>query len=92
MLFAHPRLVSQRNLPYAYKNMTEQRDLSSYGQLDKEALIEKILQLQQTLSDLTTRIDQVRNENLGLKGENSVLKEYINNLMVKTGNLPSQGS
>lgn len=75
-----------------YKNMTEQRDLSSYGQLDKESLIEKILQLQQTLSDLTSRIDQVRNENLGLKGENSVLKEYINNLMVKTGNLPSQGS
>jgi FtsZ-binding cell division protein ZapB len=71
--------------------MTEQKDLSSYGQLDKEELIEKIMQLQQTLHDLTSRIDQVRNDNLSLKDENMVLKEYINNLMTKTGNLPNQG-
>lgn len=69
--------------------MSEERDLSSYGSLQKDELIDKILQLQQTLQDLTMRIEQVRDENQNLKDENLLLKEYINNLMVKAGNLPA---
>jgi hypothetical protein len=69
--------------------MSEERDLSSYGSLQKDELIDKIIQLQQTLQDLTMRIEQVRDENQNLKDENLLLKEYINNLMVKAGNLPA---
>lgn len=55
---------------------------------EKEELIEKILSLQQTLQDITERIEAVRTDNQSLRDENILLKEYINNLMVKAGNLP----
>ncbi|CAG9320116.1 unnamed protein product [Blepharisma stoltei] len=58
--------------------------------LSKEELIDRILQLQETLQELTGRIESVRNENQSLHDENVVLKEYINNLMVKAGNLGSE--
>ena len=67
-----------------------QGDLNSLGNLEKEELIEKILQLQQTLQDITTRIDGVRNQNQTLREENTVLKEYINNLMLKAGNVGNE--
>ena len=57
---------------------------------EKEALIDKILHLQGTLQDLTKKIDNVRNENQDLRDENVVLKEYINNLMQKAGNISSE--
>ena len=57
---------------------------------EKEALIDKILQLQNTLQDLTKKIDSVRNENQDLREENNLLKEYINNLMQKAGNISSE--
>jgi predicted nuclease with TOPRIM domain len=56
---------------------------------EKEELIERILQLQTTLQELTQKIDNVRNENQDLRDENIVLKEYINNLMKKAGSLSS---
>lgn len=58
--------------------------------LTKEELIDRILQLQETLQELTGRIETVRNENQSLHDENIVLKEYINNLMVKAGNLGAE--
>jgi|EP00359_Climacostomum_virens_P000760 regulator of replication initiation timing len=70
--------------------MAEERDLNYYGRLDKEELIESILQLQQTLQDLTSRIEHIRNDNQSLRDENIILKEYINNLMIKAGNLGSE--
>lgn len=54
---------------------------------EKEDLIEKILQLQTTLQELTQKIDTVRNENQDLRDENIILKEYINNLMKKAGSI-----
>lgn len=68
--------------------MSEERDLSLYGSLQKDELIDNIMELQQALQDLTMRIEQVRDENQNLKDENLLLKEYINNLMIKAGNLP----
>ena len=41
----------------------------------------QVLELQNTLDDLTTRVDAVKEENLKLRSENSVLSQYIENLM-----------
>ena len=56
---------------------------------EKEELLDRILQLQTTLQELTRKIDTVRNENQDLRDENIVLKEYINNLMKKAGSISS---
>ena len=41
----------------------------------------KVLELQNTLDDLSQRVDSVKEENLKLKSENQVLGQYIENLM-----------
>ena len=41
----------------------------------------QVLELQNTLDDLTNRVDAVKEENLKLRSENSVLGQYIENLM-----------
>ena len=41
----------------------------------------QVLELQNTLDDLTSRVDAVKEENLKLRSENSVLGQYIENLM-----------
>ncbi len=52
---------------------------------EKEALIAQILQLQNTLHDLSQRVNSVKEENSKLKAENQVLNQYIENLMVTSG-------
>ena len=41
----------------------------------------QVLELQNTLDDLSQRVDSVKEENLKLKSENQVLGQYIENLM-----------
>lgn len=41
----------------------------------------KVLELQNTLDDLSQRVDSVKEENLKLRSENQVLGQYIENLM-----------
>jgi len=48
---------------------------------EKARLIAQVLELQNTLDDLTNRVDAVKEENLKLRSENSVLGQYIENLM-----------
>ncbi|XP_040564384.1 short coiled-coil protein homolog [Lepeophtheirus salmonis] len=48
---------------------------------EKARLIAQVLELQNTLDDLTTRVDTVKEENLKLQTENSILGQYIQNLM-----------
>ena len=43
--------------------------------------LRQVLELQNTLDDLTHRVDKVKEENIRLKSENSVLGQYIENLM-----------
>ena len=62
----------------------------------------QVLELQNTLDDLTNRVDAVKEENLKLRSENTVLGQYIENLMQasavfqavspKTGRKESAGS
>ncbi|CAB4000052.1 short coiled-coil A isoform X3, partial [Paramuricea clavata] len=48
---------------------------------EKAKLINEVLELQNTLEDLSQRVDAVKDENLKLKSENQVLGQYIENLM-----------
>lgn len=48
---------------------------------EKTRLINQVLELQNTLEDLSARVDAVKEENLKLKSENQVLGQYIENLM-----------
>jgi len=56
-------------------------DLSPDEVEEKERLIAQVLELQNTLDDLSQRVDSVKEENLKLKSENQVLGQYIENLM-----------
>ena len=49
---------------------------------EKAKLIAQVLELQNTLEDLSTRVDKVKEENFRLRSENQVLGQYIENLMV----------
>lgn len=48
---------------------------------EKTRLITQVLELQNTLDDLSQRVDSVKEENLKLRSENQVLAQYIENLM-----------
>ncbi|KAI2802176.1 hypothetical protein BLOT_010369 [Blomia tropicalis] len=48
---------------------------------EKERLITQVLEVQNTLDDLSLRWDNVKEENLKLKAETQVLGQYIENLV-----------
>uniref|UniRef100_A0A914HBM2 Short coiled-coil protein n=1 Tax=Globodera rostochiensis TaxID=31243 RepID=A0A914HBM2_GLORO len=50
----------------------------------KARLIAQILELQNTLQDLSQRVENVREESTRLRAENVVLGKYIKNLMRST--------
>uniref|UniRef100_A0A0N5BFR2 Short coiled-coil protein n=1 Tax=Strongyloides papillosus TaxID=174720 RepID=A0A0N5BFR2_STREA len=50
-------------------------------QEEKARLIAQILELQNTLEDLSSRVDSVKEESMKLRSENQVLGQYIKNLM-----------
>jgi len=50
-------------------------------QEEKARLIQQVLELQNTLEELSCRVDGVKEENLRLRSENQVLGQYIENLM-----------
>nr|XP_045011247.1 short coiled-coil protein-like [Jaculus jaculus] len=52
---------------------------------EKTQLINQVLELQHTLEDLSASVDAVKEENLKLKSENQVLRQYIENLMSASG-------
>lgn len=56
-------------------------DVNQDEEEEKRHLINQVLELQNTLDDLSRRVDSVKEENLKLKSENQVLGQYIENLM-----------
>jgi len=81
---------SIESIPSVYTNGTDSPggfhnsldpDLSPDEMEEKERLITQVLELQNTLDDLSQRVDSVKEENLKLKSENQVLGQYIENLM-----------
>jgi len=51
---------------------------------EKARLIAQVLELQNTLEDLSQRVDCVKEESLKLRSENQVLGQYIHNLMASS--------
>ena len=56
-------------------------ELSVDDQEEKARLIAQVLELQNTLDDLSHRVDSVKLENFKLRSENQVLAQYMENLM-----------
>nr|CAG4650685.1 EOG090X0N2I [Sida crystallina] len=56
-------------------------DINLDEQEEKARLIAQVMELQNTLDDLSQRVDSVKEENLKLRAENQVLGQYIENLM-----------
>jgi regulator of replication initiation timing len=56
-------------------------DYNEEDEKERRQLIEQVFELQNTLDDLSRRVDAVKEENLKLKSENLVLGQYIENLM-----------
>jgi len=80
-----PSMLSDRSEGYHISDhmnrMCLDPDFSPDEQEEKARLISQVLELQNTLEDLTSRVDKVKEENLKLKSENTVLGQYIENLM-----------
>jgi short coiled-coil protein len=51
---------------------------------EKQRLIERVIELQSTLDDLSKKVTDVKEENLKLKSENTILGSYIENLMTSS--------
>merc|ERR1712126_758138 len=82
------RGLSIESIPSAFTNGTNspvhnglEPDMSPDEQEEKARLISQVLELQNTLDDLSSRVDSVKEENLKLRSENQVLGQYIENLM-----------
>ncbi|KAI6214564.1 hypothetical protein M3Y94_00283400 [Aphelenchoides besseyi] len=61
-------------------------------QEEKARVIAQILELQNTLEDLSRRVDSVKEESLKLTSENQVLGQYIQNLMSSSAVFQSTNS
>ncbi|CAK9008877.1 unnamed protein product [Durusdinium trenchii] len=66
--------------------------MSSFDGLSREELMQKVVELQQGLAELSEKVDTVKGENTQLREENNVLKDYLNNLMAKVGKMPNLGT
>lgn len=64
-----------------YSTLSLDPDMNPDEEEEKHRLISQVLELQNTLDDLSSRVDSVKEENLKLKSENQVLGQYIENLM-----------
>jgi len=65
---------------------------SSFEGLSREELMQKVVELQQGLAELSMKVDTVKGENTQLRDENVVLKDYLNNLMAKVGQMSNLGT
>lgn len=81
------RIVSERSMDSLRSTISDSSnnslevDINSDEKEEKARLITQVLELQNTLDDLSQRVDSVKEENLKLRSENQVLGQYIENLM-----------
>jgi small-conductance mechanosensitive channel len=76
-------MLENEHKPYGNGTTTHSLDpdINPDEEEEKRRLINQVLELQNTLDDLSQRVDTVKEENLKLKSENQVLGQYIENLM-----------
>lgn len=72
---------NQKNVAYTPGSINLDGESTLDDDEEKQRLISQVLELQNTLDDLSSRVDTVKVENLKLKSENQVLGQYIENLM-----------
>ncbi|EDV94482.1 short coiled-coil protein [Drosophila grimshawi] len=73
--------TNHSSTPDSSHNSLDTIDVGPDDIQEKSRLITQVLELQNTLDDLSQRVDSVKNENLKLRSENQVLGQYIENLM-----------
>lgn len=73
--------TNQSSTPDSSHNSLDTLDVGPDDIQEKSRLITQVLELQNTLDDLSQRVDSVKEENLKLRSENQVLGQYIENLM-----------
>eukprot|EP00401_Gymnodinium_catenatum_P056296 CAMPEP_0117497730 /NCGR_PEP_ID=MMETSP0784-20121206/21337_1 /TAXON_ID=39447 /ORGANISM="" /LENGTH=180 /DNA_ID=CAMNT_0005292769 /DNA_START=27 /DNA_END=570 /DNA_ORIENTATION=- len=66
--------------------------VAAFEGLSREELMQKVVELQQGLAELSFKVDNVKGENNQLRDENVVLKDYLNNLMAKVGKMSGLGT
>ncbi|KAL7730266.1 hypothetical protein ACLKA6_016527 [Drosophila palustris] len=73
--------TNRSSTPDSSHNSLDTIDVGADDLQEKSRLITQVLELQNTLDDLSQRVDSVKTENLKLRSENQVLGQYIENLM-----------
>merc|ERR1711924_314008 len=65
---------------------------ATFEGLTREELMLKVVELQQGLAELSFKVDAVKSANTQLRDENVILKDYLNNLMAKVGQMTNLGT
>ncbi|EDW82939.1 uncharacterized protein Dwil_GK22576 [Drosophila willistoni] len=73
--------TNRSSTPDSSHNSLDALEMAQDDREEKARLITQVLELQNTLDDLSQRVDSVKEENLKLRSENQVLGQYIENLM-----------
>lgn len=86
MTLANKKSIKKNKIKYFQKfwNFFLGESQSPDEAAEKARIVNQILELQNTLEDLSQRVDSVKEENLKLKSENDVLGKYIENLMLSS--------
>eukprot|EP00923_Selenidium_pygospionis_P041185 GHVN01071335.1.p1 GENE.GHVN01071335.1~~GHVN01071335.1.p1 ORF type:complete len:121 (+),score=23.36 GHVN01071335.1:452-814(+) len=67
-------------------------DTTQFEHLSDDQLVSKVLDIQQTLVELSLKVDSTKAENASKKENSNVLREYISNLMAKMNSMPNLGT
>ncbi|BFF92210.1 short coiled-coil protein B [Drosophila madeirensis] len=73
--------TNRSSTPDSSQHSLDTLEMAQDDREEKARLITQVLELQNTLDDLSQRVDSVKEENLKLRSENQVLGQYIENLM-----------
>ena len=66
------------------EDVAEADEEADYGEDEKAALIARIEEMARTLDDISNKMADIKEETLRLRQENTVMDEYILNLMEQT--------
>eukprot|EP01137_Pigoraptor_chileana_P029854 Opistho-2@15632 len=64
--------------------LAAEADFTKEEEAEKSEIIERILNLQSTMEQLTKRVGTVKGENAKLQSENKVLTQYLENLLAQS--------
>eukprot|EP00123_Amoebidium_parasiticum_P009020 comp19165_c0_seq1/m.21851 comp19165_c0_seq1/g.21851 ORF comp19165_c0_seq1/g.21851 comp19165_c0_seq1/m.21851 type:complete len:135 (-) comp19165_c0_seq1:57-461(-) len=80
----HPQATAPQVEGTEGSGRTERTEEGLSEEEQKAILINQVLELQNTLDELSQRVNRVKDENSKLKSENQLLTQYIENLMASS--------